>query len=137
MKHYLVSWTNYQNDYRSLILWAKDRAEAKALVNASYVHAANIKARELLKKTEGGVVTGKPRAPDAVIVALENALRAATMETANFGFGTERLKITSGPNTGTVASCDEFIKERTRLYRDSWIIPQIEEALAWAKGATS
>ncbi len=136
MKHYLVSWTNYQNDYRSLILWAKDKDEAKALVNASYVHAANIKARELLKNKVGDD-RSRPHAPQSVINNLEEALRTAKMETACFGLPGERVITSGGPLTGQSADIDTFLKDRTRLFRESWLIPEIEQALAWAKGETS
>lgn len=78
----------------------------------------------------------KPRAPLHVIRNLENALKSARMTEAQFGFTTESVTPNGsmGGNIATVSK-DEYIKEETRLYRESWIIPQIEEALAWAMGA--
>jgi hypothetical protein len=74
------------------------------------------------------------RAPAKVIRNLEEALRVAKMERASFGFDNERLRIVTGFDEGHEESIDSYIKERTRLYRESWLIPQIEEALAWARG---
>jgi len=51
-----------------------------------------------------------------VLEYLENALKGARMENCSFGEGTEE------------------IVERTKLYRESWIIPQIEEAIRLIKG---
>ncbi len=64
---------------------------------------------------------------------LEKALRFAKMESASFGFPTERVRTVYGPRWGQEEAIDDFIKERTRLWRESWLIPQIEETLAWAK----
>ena len=74
------------------------------------------------------------RAPLKIIKNLEEALRVAKMERASFGSDQDRLTIWSGPDHGQQHTVDAFIKERTRLYRQTWLIPQIEEALAWAKG---
>lgn len=75
------------------------------------------------------------RAPLKIIRNLEEALRLAKFERANFGFESDRLTLwSSGPDHGQQHTVDEFIKERTRLYRKMWLIPQIEEVLAWARG---
>lgn len=74
------------------------------------------------------------RAPLKIIANLEQALSFAKMERASFGFPTDRLTIGPGRDYGQQHTVDDFIKERTRLYRETWLIPQIEEALAWAKG---
>lgn len=73
------------------------------------------------------------RAPLKIIRALEEALRLAKMgERTSFGF--ERLRIMTGPSVGFEESIDGFIKGHTRSWRESWLIPEIEEVLSWAKG---
>lgn len=47
MRHYLVRWTNFNEEYRDLIVYANDEAHAKALVRASYKYAHKIKTRWL------------------------------------------------------------------------------------------
>ena len=74
------------------------------------------------------------RAPLKVIKKLEEALRLAKMERISFGFDTDRLTLGSGPDHGQEHGVTDFIKERTRIYRQTWLIPAIEETLAWAKG---
>jgi len=74
------------------------------------------------------------RAPLKIIRNLEEALRLAKMERAAFSFTHEKLRIINGFDAGHVESIDSFVKERTRIYRETWLIPQIEEALAWARG---
>ncbi len=76
----------------------------------------------------------KLRAPLKIIRNLERALQSAKMEGASFGMTHDRITITGGPSTGFTEDVDSFVKARTRLYRESWLIPQIEEALAWARG---
>lgn len=76
----------------------------------------------------------KHRAPLKVIANLEKALGLAKMEKASFGFPTERVCVVYGPRYGAEKTIDEFIKDHTRPYRETWLIPQIEEALAWARG---
>ena len=56
------------------------------------------------------------RAPPKIIERLEAALRYARMDGANFG-----------PH-------DAVAKEATRIYRETWLIPNIQKVLDWAKG---
>lgn len=72
----------------------------------------------------------KARAPKGVIVHLTSALSHAKMESASFGGDTETVSV----NGGEPQPLDAFIKERTRLYRQSWVIYPIERALTWARG---
>lgn len=74
------------------------------------------------------------KAPLKIIRNLEEALRFAKMEKASFGFPTERVRMVYGPRYGREEPIDDFIKGVTRPYRETWLIPQIEEALAWARG---
>lgn len=54
---------------------------------------------------------------------LEEAARAATFSTANFD-GIHEPSITLNAKERT-----KFIKEQTRVYRESWIIPPIRNAI--------
>lgn len=54
---------------------------------------------------------------DDLRVILQDALRSARMEDANFD------------DVGGVKKETEYIKEKTRLYRQSWIISPIERVL--------
>ena len=75
------------------------------------------------------------RAPLKIIRDLEEAVSLAKMgDRASFGFKTDRLYLDGGPDNGQSFTVDEFIKERTRLYRQTWLIPKLEQTLAWAKG---
>lgn len=71
----------------------------------------------------------------AIQSALGKARAAATLENAEFGSvwrnqGTPvPVKMADGSPV-TEANVTDFIRERTRLYRDTWVIPRIEEALA-------
>jgi hypothetical protein len=47
MKHFLVSWKNYRNEYRDSIVCAVTSIQAKSLVKAAYKQANHIRAREL------------------------------------------------------------------------------------------
>lgn len=77
----------------------------------------------------------KNRAPHNVIKNLEEALSLAKMgDRTSFGFKSERLRVVTGFDAGHEETIDTYIKEHTRPWRESWLIPQIEEALAWAKG---
>jgi hypothetical protein len=70
----------------------------------------------------------KPRAPVHVIDKLRDLHSKAAFERASFGLDTvvvrERDSMTA----------DEFCKERTRTYRQAWLLPQIDSLIAWAEG---
>ena len=64
--------------------------------------------------------------------ALRSALKHARLETASFGHlghGNTPVKFEDGRSV-TEANVSDFIRERVRLHHASWIIPQIETALA-------
>lgn len=67
-----------------------------------------------------------PRAPKHVIEKLREARRISTMENANFGW--DVVHTTARELTSTT-----FVKERSRLYRETWLIPVLDELLAWAE----
>lgn len=54
----------------------------------------------------------------------EDALRSAKLETADFGTICQ-----SGPFPTQERQVTKFIRERTRLYRESWIISPLREAI--------
>lgn len=73
------------------------------------------------------------RLPRKILDELKAARQSATMEDASFDW----------PDSTMTASCrsgnfngrpDAFIKERTRLYRQSWIISRLDTIIAWAEG---
>lgn len=73
---------------------------------------------------------------DHLVDCLREARAAATLERASFGFSNDRIEIKSvhfgDDRTGRVGDVlhpDEYIKRITALYRDTWIIPRIDEAL--------
>jgi hypothetical protein len=69
------------------------------------------------------------RAPQSVIEDLSAALKAARMGTANFDGIGDKMTF-----NGEAIDIDSFVKERIRIYMQTWVIPQIEDALSWAEG---
>lgn len=76
----------------------------------------------------------KPRAPQHVIDKLREARRVANMERASFGFTFDTVTIEGGFDAGTKMTVDAFVKEKTRLYRESWLLPPLDDLIAWAEG---
>lgn len=65
----------------------------------------------------------KSIAPQYLIDLIEDALQAARFESAKFGgIGPEADKI------------DRLVKEESRIFRESWLIPSLETALRAAYG---
>lgn len=62
------------------------------------------------------------RIPAKMIAALKEAREAATFSRAGF--------FTFEPDA---AKLDAELKERTRLYRETWIIARIDQVIAWAE----
>lgn len=76
----------------------------------------------------------KTRIPMEILTKIKEARAAATMENASFGFKSE--VVSSNPHACPPIidmPIDEFIKERTRPYRDSWIINYLDEVIEWAE----
>jgi hypothetical protein len=71
----------------------------------------------------------KLRAPLKVIQALEAALKRAKMD--GMGLGDPFHHVTFD---GKEVKLTDLCRDETRIYRESWLIPNIELALAWAKG---
>jgi hypothetical protein len=66
-----------------------------------------------------------------IIEDLEDALKSASFENTGFkNLWSEE----NDPLPKTEKEVDEFIKRRTRLYRETWIIHPIERALKALKG---
>lgn len=57
--------------------------------------------------------------------------RRAAFETADFGHINENANITD--RNGKPLDVDAFIKERTRLYIDTWVLPLIDELIVKEK----
>lgn len=66
--------------------------------------------------------------PKYIVSALRDALSAARMENARFGFPTDTVTY-----QGEEITMDAFIKEHVRNYLNSWVAHPIEKALAWAE----
>lgn len=70
------------------------------------------------------------RVPAKIIRKLETALSRAKFERACFGMPHD-IVVMNGKKTDK----DTFIKEETSIYRETWLIPELEAILEWAKGA--
>lgn len=66
----------------------------------------------------------RTRRPNSLISLIENALRAASYDTASFEDICGSKEITLKESEVTT-----FIRERTRLHRETWIIAPLKEAL--------
>ena len=67
----------------------------------------------------------------AVLNSLKQARGAAAFDSARFGPG--KVTVTGtlcGSDDTADADLDTFIKEHTRIYRESWIIPYIDAVMA-------
>jgi hypothetical protein len=60
----------------------------------------------------------------ALLVTLRQVVADAKMDRAGFNY-----LASEGPFPTTEAEVTEFIKQRTRPYRESWIIAPLEEAI--------
>lgn len=60
---------------------------------------------------------------------LKETRKYASLESANFGWEHEKLTY-----NGKEYTVDAFIKERTKLHRDTWILPNIDKAIRIAEG---
>lgn len=55
-----------------------------------------------------------------VILQLKKLRKAATFENASFGHGDDGI--------------DQICKEKTRLYRETWVLPLIDELIEYHEG---
>lgn len=73
---------------------------------------------------------------------VENDIREALKmvrfgDNAQFGMPRDRVKAdhpTDYRDTRKSFTRDEYVKEATRIYRESWIIPKLERVLRWSEG---
>lgn len=74
---------------------------------------------------------GKKKARELLALAKE-ARRAATMERASFGWPGETVSIAGSfaGNSQDRQTPDDYIKEKTHSYRESWIIGPLDEIIA-------
>ncbi len=78
------------------------------------------------------------RAPQHAIAKLVEIRRLAAMDDASFGFVTELVSVTGmGNDPDLKTPIDEFIKGKTRPYRETWLLPVIDELIGWAKGESA
>ncbi len=73
-----------------------------------------------------------------IIQLLEAAEESAGMTRANFGFSHEKLEVTASHfceefPAGASVHPTEYIKKKTDLYRKTWIISPIKEAIELLK----
>lgn len=76
---------------------------------------------------------------DRLLEVLKNALSSANMERASFGFPDDRIEVKAihfgrhdsppGIAAGDVLHPDDYVKRITELYRKSWIVHPLQEAL--------
>lgn len=78
----------------------------------------------------------RPRAPRHVIRAIEDAISAAKLERASFGFPGDkvytRATFDNAPEEGEHP--DAYIKRMVRNHHDTWIVGALEIVLTWARG---
>ena len=75
--------------------------------------------------------------PRHLLDKLKEARNCATFSSqyAGFGFPGDRVKaIEHGGERETEHSVHEFIEDRTRIYRETWILPYLDAVIAWAEG---
>lgn len=80
-----------------------------------------------------------PNTTDRLLEVINDALAAATMERASFGFPNDRIEVKSihfgahdsppGIAAGDELHPDDYVKRITKLYRGSWIVSPLQEAL--------
>lgn len=64
--------------------------------------------------------------------------RLLTMENAGFGFAVEKVTVhASMGGVEQTLSVDEFIKERTRIWRESWPLPIIRDLIEREEAAVA
>lgn len=74
---------------------------------------------------------GKKKARE-MLSLIKEARRAATMERMSVGWPGEMVSVSgtfAGDNDG-VTTPDEYIREKTKSYRQSWIIGPLDEIIA-------
>lgn len=81
-----------------------------------------------------------PRVPSKILRELQEARKSATFETAQFGFGSEqwlRVQARHGEEHHTASgpvNITDLIVDRTKLYRETWIVAALDRVIEWAEG---
>lgn len=70
--------------------------------------------------------------PRRIVEKLLKARRAATMETASFGFPEDEVTARHLHGGTVTMHPTDYIKDRVRIYNQSWIIAEIYRVLEWA-----
>jgi hypothetical protein len=70
------------------------------------------------------------RVPKKILKRLHSLREKATMETASFGFKTDKVTL----RDGRTMTYDDFIKGRTAPFRHSYMLTPLDEIIAWAEG---
>lgn len=76
-------------------------------------------------------VTLTARVPLKVLRKLKELYKRASLTNASFGSPGDRVTIR---NDAREISVDDFIKERTRIHRETYVLPLIDELIGWAEG---
>jgi hypothetical protein len=73
------------------------------------------------------------RMPKKMLRELKAARESATMESFSAGFPGDKVIVS--PHTGGSVTCHPttFIRESTRIYRQSWILARLDRVIAWAE----
>lgn len=69
------------------------------------------------------------------LAVLKEVRESATMERAGFGMPEDRVTWSGGFNGEGSAHPTEYIREQTRLYRESWIIAPLDKLIAKLEAA--
>lgn len=75
-----------------------------------------------------------------VTEALDELYKFATMENFSLGMPSERIKVVGKVPLGDVAAeyqPTEYVREATKLWRESWVLPIITYLIKWSQGLTN
>lgn len=81
-------------------------------------------------------LTPNQRIPTEMLLKLIEARDTAKMtpDKASFAFPHDRVKATQHMGPDIDAHPDDYIREKTELWRQTWIISPLDDVIAWAKG---
>lgn len=98
-----------------------------AIFKADSAHLINLEAiRQHINAREASLKC----MPEWVVEQLREIRSKAAFENASFGMPADIVTIRGGKEYNK----DEFIKVETRLYRQTWLLPLIDELINWAEG---
>ena len=78
-------------------------------------------------------MNAKRKMPQRILKELYAARKAATLEKARFGFPTDTVTATHHFEGSMTMHPTDYIKTRTQLYRESWIISALDNVISWAE----